>query len=90
MIAHVGDRIVVEGTPQGGHRRVGVVTAVDQTDGGLPYLVHWPDDGRTTLIFPRPEVRIESATTGQGWPSPSSRPTARPVVTGQPVHSGHH
>jgi len=62
MIAHVGDRIVVEGTRLGEHRRVGVVTAVEQIDGGPPYRVRWLSDGRTTLIFPGPEAHIEPAT----------------------------
>jgi hypothetical protein len=63
MIAHVGDRIVAEGTYLSDHRRAGVVMAVERADGGPPYLVRWLDDGRTTLIFPGPEARIESAAT---------------------------
>jgi hypothetical protein len=59
MIAQVGDRIVVEGTQPGEHRRVGVITAVGQNDGSPPYRVRWRSDGRTTLIFPGPEARIE-------------------------------
>lgn len=65
MIAHVGDRIVVDGMHLGEHRRVGVVTGVDRVDGGPPYRVRWLEDGRTTLIFPGPEARIE-ATAGAG------------------------
>jgi hypothetical protein len=59
MIAHVGDRIIVEGTVRGEHRRVGLVTAVDRSDGSPPYRVHWLDDDRTSLIFPGPEAHIE-------------------------------
>ena len=58
MIAHVGDRIVLEAAHLGEHRRVGLVTAVEREDGSPPYRVHWLDDGRTTLIFPGPEAHI--------------------------------
>ena len=66
MIAHIGDRVILDGTHLGDARRVGVVTATPHTDGGPPYQVRWLSDGRTTLIFPGPEARIE----------PSSRPPA--------------
>jgi len=59
MIAHVGDRIVIEATHLSETRRVGVVTAVGHADGAPPYRVRWLDDGRTTLIFPGAEARIE-------------------------------
>lgn len=59
MIAHIGDRIVLESPHLGEHRRVGVVTAVCHADGAPPYMVRWLDDGRTTLIFPGPDARIE-------------------------------
>jgi hypothetical protein len=60
MIAQVGDRIVLEGTRLGA-ARAGVVVAVARDDGGPPYQVRWFDDGRTTLIFPGAEARIEPA-----------------------------
>ncbi|XVU28090.1 DUF1918 domain-containing protein [Actinoplanes sp. CA-054009] len=59
MIARIGDRIVVEGTHIGDSRRIGVITAVAHADGTPPYEVRWVDDGRTSLIFPGPEARIE-------------------------------
>jgi len=59
MIAHIGDRIVLEGTHLGEAGRTGVIVAVAHTDGGPPYQVRWLDDGRTTLIFPGLEARIE-------------------------------
>ena len=61
MIAHIGDRLVLEGTPHGDSRRVGIITALAHADGGPPYQVNWLDDGRTTLIFPGAEARIEPA-----------------------------
>jgi hypothetical protein len=62
MIAHVGDRILLERTHLGESRRVGVVTAVSRPDGTPPYQVRWLDDGRTTLIFPGAEAHIEGPT----------------------------
>jgi hypothetical protein len=66
MIAHVGDRIIVEGTYLSEVRRVGIITAVSHGDGAPPYQVRWLDDGHTSLIFPGAEARIEAATTGAG------------------------
>jgi hypothetical protein len=62
MIAHVGDRITLEGTHFGDARRVGVVLAVARPDGNPPYQVRWLDDGRTTLIFPGAEAHVEAPT----------------------------
>ena len=61
MIAHIGDRLVLEGTHLGDARRVGIVVAVTHADGGPPYQVKWLDDGRTTLIFPGAEARVETS-----------------------------
>jgi len=61
MIAHIGDRVILDGTHLGDGHRVGVVTATPHADGGPPYQVRWLSDGRTTLIFPGPEARIEPA-----------------------------
>jgi hypothetical protein len=60
MIAHVGDRLVLEGTHLDDVRRVGVITGVGHDDGAPPYYVRWQEDGRMTMIFPGPEARIES------------------------------
>ncbi|MCA2218994.1 DUF1918 domain-containing protein [Jidongwangia harbinensis] len=62
MFAHIGDRLVVEGTHLGDVRRVGIITAVTHTDGAPPYTVRWLDDGRTSLIFPGPAARVEPPT----------------------------
>ncbi|NMO57280.1 DUF1918 domain-containing protein [Actinoplanes sp. TBRC 11911] len=59
MIAQVGDRIVLEATHLGDTRRAGVITALSHADGAPPYQVKWLDTGRTTLIFPGAEARIE-------------------------------
>jgi hypothetical protein len=65
MIAHVGDRLVLNPTPLGDTRRVGVITDVGQDDGAPPYVVRWVD-GRTTMIFPRDEAHVESAEPAPG------------------------
>jgi hypothetical protein len=62
MIAQVGDRLVLEGTNLSGCP-VGIITAVWQDDGAPPYLVRWLADGRTSLIFPGPQARIEPPST---------------------------
>ena len=36
-----------------------IITAVGHPDGAPPYQVRWLDTGRTTLIFPGAEARIE-------------------------------
>jgi uncharacterized protein DUF1918 len=69
MIAHIGDRIVLEGTHLGDTRRVGVIVAVARADGSPPYQVRWLADGRTTLIFPGAEAHVES---------PANSPEATP------------
>jgi hypothetical protein len=62
MNAHIGDRLVLEGTHLGDSRRIAVITALRHDDGSPPYEVRWLDDGRTTLIFPGPQSHIEPAT----------------------------
>jgi hypothetical protein len=59
MIARIGDRIILEEIHAGGRRRIGIITDVCHEDGAPPYRVRWLDDGRTTLIFPGTEARIE-------------------------------
>ncbi|MBM2616371.1 DUF1918 domain-containing protein [Actinoplanes sp. LDG1-06] len=60
MIAQIGDRLVLEGTHLGDARRIGIVVAVAHADGTPPYEVRWLDTGRTSLIFPGAEARIEN------------------------------
>jgi hypothetical protein len=58
MIAHVGDRLVLDRTHLDDARRVGVITGVCHDD-APPYYVRWLEDGRITMIFPGAEARIE-------------------------------
>jgi hypothetical protein len=59
MHAHVGDQLIVEGHRIGLPRRTGRVEEARGADDGPPYLVRWDDTGRTTLLFPGPDCRVE-------------------------------
>ena len=59
MFANVGDGLIIEGHRVGEPRRVGKVEEVRGDDGGPPYLVKWDDTGRSTLLFPGADCRIE-------------------------------
>lgn len=72
MKAHIGDRLVLEGTHLGDSRRTAVITALRNRDGSPPYEVRWLDDGRTTLIFPGPQAHVEPASHPQPVPAESS------------------
>lgn len=72
MNAHIGDRLILEGTRVGSDHRTAVITALHHPDGTPPYEVRWLDDGRTTLIFPGPEARIEPATHPRRTTQPAS------------------
>jgi Domain of unknown function (DUF1918) len=61
MKAHVGDRLVLEGTRIGDQRRVGVITALRRPDGTPPYVVRWLDNDHEALVFPGPDARVEPA-----------------------------
>jgi hypothetical protein len=66
MFATVGDELIIEGHRVGEPRRVGKVKEVRGDDGGPPYLVRWDDSGRSTLLFPGADCRIEHlAVTGK-------------------------
>ena len=69
MIAHIGDRLVMDGKHVGDTRRAGVIIGVGHADGTPPYEVRWSDDGHTTLIFPGVEARVEPATPADDTPT---------------------
>ena len=71
MRAHVGDRLVLAGSPGRG----GVVIGVLGKDGTPPYVIRWLRDGHIAMVFPDEYARIvpsghpagtdrESGTTG--------------------------
>jgi hypothetical protein len=59
MKAHVGDRLIFEGTHVGDRRRVGIILEVRNSDGTPPYLVRWLDTDHEALVFPGPDAHIE-------------------------------
>jgi hypothetical protein len=59
MKAHVGDRLVEEGTHVGDHRRVGIITEVQHEDGSPPYVVRWLDNDHQALVYPGTDAKIE-------------------------------
>ncbi|MEV8438704.1 DUF1918 domain-containing protein [Actinosynnema sp. NPDC051121] len=61
MKARVGDWVVVEGVTLGVPTRRGQVVEVHHPDGSPPYLVHWVDNGKTTLVFPGPDAHVVTA-----------------------------
>ncbi|AEE47805.1 DUF1918 domain-containing protein [Cellulomonas fimi] len=57
MHAEVGDKVVVHGRTVGTADRCGTVVEARGADG--PYLVRF-DDGHESLVFPGPDVSVES------------------------------
>lgn len=57
MHAEVGDKVVVHGRTVGSADRSGTVVEARGSEG--PYLVRF-DDGHESLVFPGPDVSIES------------------------------
>ena len=53
MIAHIGDRLLVDGT------RVGLIIGVPHEDGTPPYIVKWLSDGHIAMVVPDYHMRIE-------------------------------
>jgi hypothetical protein len=58
MKASIGDWLVVEGVHIGERRRCGQVTEVRGDEGEPPFVVHWQDDDRETLFFPREGTHV--------------------------------
>ncbi|GAA2635587.1 hypothetical protein GCM10010399_80450 [Dactylosporangium fulvum] len=58
MHANVGDRLIVEGTRVGDHRREGIITEVRHGDHTPPYTVRWLGENHEALVFPGPDARI--------------------------------
>lgn len=59
MEAAVGDFLVIPPGHVDGPRRIGLIQEVHGADGAPPYVVKWEEDGRTTIVFPGPDARIE-------------------------------
>lgn len=61
MKAQPGDWVVVKGVTLGVPTRRGLVVEVRHPDGSPPYLVHWLDNGKQTLVFPGPDAHVVTA-----------------------------
>jgi hypothetical protein len=62
LVAHVGDRLVLEDTYDDERKRVGVVVELRTPDGSPPYLVRW-NDGTVALVYPGSDARVEPRST---------------------------
>jgi Domain of unknown function (DUF1918) len=54
IIAHVGDRLVVESDPA----RTGVIIGITHEDGSPPYIVKWLANGHIAMVSPGQFARI--------------------------------
>ncbi|MBB2910522.1 hypothetical protein FHS43_001785 [Streptosporangium becharense] len=58
MKAAVGDKLIVEGTHGGDHRKIGFIVELHHQDGSPPYVVRWEDDQHESLVFPGPDAHV--------------------------------
>jgi hypothetical protein len=56
--AQLGDWVVVHGRTLDAPVREGQIEELLHDDGSPPYVVHWLDDGRRTVVFPGPDAVI--------------------------------
>jgi hypothetical protein len=61
MMAKPGDWIVVSAKTDHTSGRRGEILSVHSPAGDPPYLVHWTDTGRSTLVVPGPDASVVSA-----------------------------
>ena len=61
MNAAVHDRLVVPGAHVDDPGRIGDIVEVRGPDGTPPYVVRWAGSEHTSLVFPGPDARLESA-----------------------------
>ena len=58
MHAEVGDWLVVHSRRVDDGVRKGLIVDLVHRDGSPPYLVHWTDDDRTTIVFPSSDATV--------------------------------
>ncbi len=58
MNAEPGQWIVVRGRTLDAPTREGLIEEVAHADGSPPYVVHWLDDDRRSLVFPGPDAAV--------------------------------
>ena len=74
MGAQVGDWIVVHGRTLDDPVREGRIDELLHADGSPPYLVHWLDDDRRSVVFPGPDAVVTSGRPhAAGDPPPTIR-----------------
>ncbi|MCZ2839148.1 DUF1918 domain-containing protein [Modestobacter sp. VKM Ac-2985] len=61
MYAEVGNWLVVQNRLLDHPVRAGQIVAVPHPDGSPPYVVHWLDDERTSVVFPGADAVVTSA-----------------------------
>jgi hypothetical protein len=59
MYAAPGDHLVVRSARLDRAVREGEIVEVHGRDGSPPYVVHWSDTGRESLLFPGPDAFVE-------------------------------
>lgn len=57
MLAHIGDRLIVEGDPA----RTGLIIGIPNQDGSPPYIVRWLANGHIAMVSPGQFARISPA-----------------------------
>ena len=58
MHAEAGNWLIVHGRTLDDPVREGLVVEVPHADGSPPYVVHWLDEDRLSLVFPGADARI--------------------------------
>ncbi|MGY1633466.1 DUF1918 domain-containing protein [Geodermatophilus sp. SYSU D01186] len=58
MHARVGDWLAVYSSTVDAPVRRGQIVEVPHADGSPPYVVHWLDDERRSLVFPGPDAVV--------------------------------
>lgn len=58
MLAQVGSWIVVHGRTLDAPVREGRIDGLLHADGSPPYLIHWLDDDRRSVVFPGADATI--------------------------------
>ena len=58
MRAEIGNWLVVRGRTLDAPVREGQIVEVAHADGSPPYLVHWLDEDRRSLVFPGPDAMV--------------------------------
>jgi hypothetical protein len=72
--ARVGDWIVVHGRTLDDPVREGRIDELLHADGSPPYLVHWLDDDRRSVVFPGPDAVVTPGRPHATGTPPADRP----------------